>query len=392
MARFLLGINYWPRRSAMYVWQRFDPGEIREDIARIAELGFDVVRFFLRWDAFQPAPDRMDRTRSRRFERVMDVDCRRGLRAMPTLFCGHMSGVNWLPAWTLDPQRRTDAFARSADGTARRTASATSTPIRDCSKRSAFAREPARPARSSGVVGVGSRQRVFKRARTGDPARRRGVERAADGHAARSVGRAGHRRHARRGSGTRPQHPTVVDRRPWAFATMHGYSVYSAFSRGRLDPDVVPFLAALQASCSGKRVLFTEFGNPTCPPERTRRPESRPRCRVLERRRNGGVRVRGRSTGCTRAARSAPSGGAGPTTIARSPSCRRSISRRTNSLSGSCAPTARSSRSRDALARFAGEKRDVVEPPAPIVEEAAFYATLPDGIFDLYRTYCDAHA
>ncbi|HEY5348932.1 MAG TPA: hypothetical protein VIJ64_04340, partial [Candidatus Lustribacter sp.] len=53
---------------------------------------------------------------------------------------------------------------------------------------------------------------------------------------------------------------------PWAFATMHGYSVYSDFSRGRTDADVVPFLAALTASLSGKPVLFSEFGNPTCPP------------------------------------------------------------------------------------------------------------------------------
>ncbi len=49
---FWLGINYWPRRSAMYAWQRFDLGEIREDMARTAELGFDVVRFFLMWEAF----------------------------------------------------------------------------------------------------------------------------------------------------------------------------------------------------------------------------------------------------------------------------------------------------------------------------------------------------
>jgi endo-1,4-beta-mannosidase len=47
---------------------------------------------------------------------------------------------------------------------------------------------------------------------------------------------------------------------------MHGYSVYSDFSRSRTDPDVVPFLAALTASLSGKPVLFSEFGNPTCPP------------------------------------------------------------------------------------------------------------------------------
>ena len=53
---FLLGINYWPRRSAMYMWQRFDADEIREDVARIKDMGLDVVRFFLMWEAFQPEP------------------------------------------------------------------------------------------------------------------------------------------------------------------------------------------------------------------------------------------------------------------------------------------------------------------------------------------------
>ena len=53
---------------------------------------------------------------------------------------------------------------------------------------------------------------------------------------------------------------------PYAFACMHGYSVYSAFSRGRLDVEVVPFLAALAAAFARKPVLFSEFGNPTCPP------------------------------------------------------------------------------------------------------------------------------
>jgi endo-1,4-beta-mannosidase len=53
---------------------------------------------------------------------------------------------------------------------------------------------------------------------------------------------------------------------PFAFATMHGYSVYSAFSRSRLDPEVVPFIAFVAASFSFKPVLFSEFGNPTCPP------------------------------------------------------------------------------------------------------------------------------
>ena len=68
MSRFLLGINYWPRSSAMYAWERFDLAEIREDMARIKSLGLDVVRFFLLWERFQPHPDTVDERALQRFE------------------------------------------------------------------------------------------------------------------------------------------------------------------------------------------------------------------------------------------------------------------------------------------------------------------------------------
>ena len=47
MPRFLLGINYWPRRSAMYMWQQFDLDEIGEDMARIKALGLDIPPMLL---------------------------------------------------------------------------------------------------------------------------------------------------------------------------------------------------------------------------------------------------------------------------------------------------------------------------------------------------------
>ena len=115
---FLLGINYWPKSSAMAMWSRFDEGEIDEDFAHIAALGLDVVRFFLLWEAFQPAPDRMDPGALRRFERVIALASDRGLRTMPTLFTGHMSGVNWLPAWSLDPARAAGRFRTISSGAA----------------------------------------------------------------------------------------------------------------------------------------------------------------------------------------------------------------------------------------------------------------------------------
>ena len=106
MSRFLLGINYWPRRSAMYMWQQFDLDEIGEDMARIKALGLDIVRFFLMWEAFQPEPHTMDAEALRHFDAVMDIIAGTGLQAMPTLFCGHMSGVNWLSLIHIyEPQR-----------------------------------------------------------------------------------------------------------------------------------------------------------------------------------------------------------------------------------------------------------------------------------------------
>ena len=147
--------------------------------------------------------------------------------------------------------------------------------------------------------------------------------------------------------------------RPWAFPTMHGYSVYSSFARDRLDTNVVPFLCQLQASFSGKAVLFSELGNPQCPPgdhASTASPVwTRPRWRST-----GEVR----SIGCTHAARWARFGGAGPTTISpwrtlppfdRAPHELRFGVVRSD---GSAKPVAQM------LSQFAAEARDVVDPAA----------------------------
>ena len=90
MSVFLLGVNYWPSRSAMYMWQRFDLGEIRADMAHIKGLGFDLVRFFLRWDDFQRAPDRMDEKMLQRFDAVMQAICDAGLAR-----CRHFFAATW---------------------------------------------------------------------------------------------------------------------------------------------------------------------------------------------------------------------------------------------------------------------------------------------------------
>jgi endo-1,4-beta-mannosidase len=82
-------------------WSSFDPAEVEADFARIAACGLDSVRVFLTWEDFQPAPGRVDREMLARLVVVADLAGGLGLELIPTLFTGHMSGVNWIPPWAL---------------------------------------------------------------------------------------------------------------------------------------------------------------------------------------------------------------------------------------------------------------------------------------------------
>ena len=98
---FVLGVNYWPRRKAMYWWSDFDAGEVRDEFAMIYELGLTHVRLFLLWESFQPTPDGVDAGAVRHLRVVSDIAANCGLKLQPTFFTGHMSGPNWAPDWLL---------------------------------------------------------------------------------------------------------------------------------------------------------------------------------------------------------------------------------------------------------------------------------------------------
>jgi endo-1,4-beta-mannosidase len=265
--RFSLGVNYWPRRSAMAMWRRFDAGEVREDFARIAGLGLDAVRFFLRWDDFQPHPDTMDARMLERLETVVELAAAAGLRTMPTLFCGHMSGVNWLPAWSLDPATPHGRF-RTIAGDAESpygVGDIYAGPLLDAQL--AFARAVGARLREHPAVIAWDLGNEFSNLR--EPASAadaaewsRRLTAALHDASALPVTAGTHGEDLTRDRGIRLASLCA----PFPFATMHGYSVYSGFARDRLDPEVVPFLAMLAASFSFEPVLFSEFGNPTCPP------------------------------------------------------------------------------------------------------------------------------
>lgn len=102
---FILGVNYWPRRKAMYWWTSFDAGEVRDEFALIHELGLNAIRIFLLWDDFQPAPDTVSKECLAHLETVCDIAAASNLKLDITFFTGHMSGPNWSPRWLLGTPR-----------------------------------------------------------------------------------------------------------------------------------------------------------------------------------------------------------------------------------------------------------------------------------------------
>lgn len=99
---FELGLNYWPRQSAMYMWRQLDMTEVRDDMAQIAQMGFDVVRIFAMAPDFLPAPQTVAADMVAKLVEVVRAAKDAGLKVVPTFIVVNMSGHIWWPAWMLD--------------------------------------------------------------------------------------------------------------------------------------------------------------------------------------------------------------------------------------------------------------------------------------------------
>jgi endo-1,4-beta-mannosidase len=388
MSRFLLGINYWPRRSAMYMWEQFDIDAIAEDMARIKELGLDVVRFFLMWEAFQPEPNAMNADSLRRFDAVMARIDDAGLKAMPTLFCGHMSGVNWLPAWTLERETAHGRFRTIANGAVVERAIGDFYANPELLRAQAlFARRVGERVRNHPALFAWDLGNEFSNLREPSTAQDAAEwsARLSDALLESSGAGASGGMHGEDLDHDRLLRPSSIAA-PWPFAMMHGYSVYSTFARDRLDANVVPFLCQLQQSFSGKDVLFTEFGNPECPPGSSRVNGFACLDEVEMAQYASGVIDRLHERGALGAfwwcwgdydlelARLPP--------FDRAPHELRFGIVRTD---GRAKPVAR------VLSQVAGEARSIKPAPLPIADEADHYAGLPQSILAEYRAYCETH-
>jgi endo-1,4-beta-mannosidase len=264
---FRLGINYWPARTAMRWWPMFDEVETVEDFARIAAGGFDSVRIFLMWEAFQPEAGHVDPRMLDRLVAVADAARGAGLDVMPTLFTGHMSGVDWIPAWALGGVERDARFRVVSGGR-----------VVDDGLRNWYLDDDVMRAQEllarRAAEALAGHEALWgwdlgnENSNCVVPADRELARRwlsrmtsaihAADVDARITIGIHMEDLEEDRYLGPR-EAADACD-----FLTMHGYPIYARWARSGTDEALVPFLARITRWLGGGAdVLFSEFGLPT---------------------------------------------------------------------------------------------------------------------------------
>lgn len=268
---FVLGVNYWPRRKAMYWWQNFEAAEVREEFGVIASIGMDMVRLFLLWDDWQPTSTTVSPERLRDFGTVCDIAAENGLKLDVTFFTGHMSGPNWSPSWLLDKTvepASPHVWQVMSGGK-----------IVDSQYRNMFhdpeALSASRLLLKTVVSTYKDHDAIWMWNLGNEP------DLFAHPHSAQA-GREWVRDMRDLIKDIDPIHDVTcglhadslmtdnglnVDKvfAETDVAVMHGYPMYAPWAKHNLDPDFVPYLCALTASLSGKPCLAEEWGGCTAP-------------------------------------------------------------------------------------------------------------------------------
>lgn len=270
---FTLGVNYWPRRKAMYWWSQFDAGEVEDDFALIQSLGLNVVRIFLLWDDFQPEPTSVDKNTLAHLVKVADLAAAHQLGLNVTFFTGHMSGPNWSPRWLLE---KWQGFPSPYFGWVRQVVSQGKI-VPDGNYRNPFTDPVALDAERlllrtvvsalRGHPGVwlwnlGNEPDLFawpENARQGRlwVHEMTGLIKDIDPHTPVTIGL--HAADLEHDTGLRLNDAYAET----DVAVMHSYPMYTSWARGPLDPEHVPFTTALTAHLAGKPALMEEFGGCT---------------------------------------------------------------------------------------------------------------------------------
>jgi endo-1,4-beta-mannosidase len=269
--RFRLGVNYWPSQTAMDWLARYDAGVVRRDFTRIAAAGMDTIRIFLRWEDLQPSQASIDPTALAAIIDTADAASEAAVELIVTLFTGHMSGVNWIPAWATGGEEGDDRFRVVSGGAVQ--------PRRRV-LRSWYADAEISDAQAFLADRVGSALRGHPAVWAWDLGnensnctippdqnaaerwleRMTSVLRAHDPRVRITIGT-----HMEDLENERMIGPSRAAR--WCdIVCMHGYPAYADWSTGPTDQHLVPFLAEITSWLAADTpVLFAEFGQSTVP-------------------------------------------------------------------------------------------------------------------------------
>lgn len=239
----------------MYMWREFDLAEVRDEMAHIADIGFDVVRVFALTQDFLPQPLTVAGDMITRLVQVARAAKDAGLRVVPTLIVLNMSGRIWWPEWMVD------AHGRAADLFSDPAILRSQVLLVETCARALF--------RDDAI-------RAFDLANEIDGAQRPETREAGCGWASALANTV---RHAAPGTPIQigahlPSLTTANNMRIDDLAdvadedVMHAYPLYCEAARSHLDAELAPFSCALTAGLSGRErpPLMQEFGLCTAPP------------------------------------------------------------------------------------------------------------------------------
>jgi endo-1,4-beta-mannosidase len=262
--QYRIGINYWPSSSAMRWWREFDRSEVDRDFGKIAAAGADSVRVFLLWADFQPSATSVSEMSLARLVEVADVASSRGLRIVPTLFTGHMSGVNWIPQWALGRPGATRFPTVSGDDVTGRVplnwyAEPAVGEAQALVAHEAAAALRGHPALWAWDLGNENSNVCVPESRDLGRAwlsRITSAIRNADASARITIGL--HMEDLEEDRRIGPAEAAEVS----DFLCMHGYPLYASWARSSVDPLLPAYLAAVTRWLGAKDVFFEEFGMP----------------------------------------------------------------------------------------------------------------------------------
>jgi endo-1,4-beta-mannosidase len=96
---YLIGANYWPKKTGPLMWRKWDPNEVREELKQMKGLGMNVCRSFLYFPDFMPTPDNVDKEMLLKLSEFISICEDEDIYTIPSFFVGHMSGEDWDVSW-----------------------------------------------------------------------------------------------------------------------------------------------------------------------------------------------------------------------------------------------------------------------------------------------------